>query len=459
MKPSGATLVAVLLGLVCVAIVFWPSTDPSQRYWSRVTWHVTQDQMIPVEQARDRAAAVVRQAEKMSAEGTLTPEKLLELQTELVVIETHAEQHGPHPRPGAIYVSGMSSMSALAGIRSHMLRSPAYFHADWSKRMLNNQKWLDAQAFKAKTTESNTSVVATRYALRYVLSFPFAFLMYVALLMRHGRSGVRAVVEASSFRCRILFYPVMSLVDAVTAFEFTSADYQRSLRRLVSFVGYATAASISLFCGGNVLAQTVKKDNKKKGSLYTLQLDTRIVDPTSAPPTGFNRTTFNSKQWVAETISTITSASSGPSWYNEAGGGYKVFATPRSVFSLNAYVAHASGGVRKILAGGQYFRGSPRVVIAIPVMRIEKTLRGKIAVNFAANPLFRLAREGILSRFALSPDLSWKKVWGGGQSWNVGLGFAVFPRQSKGDRVEVAVLRNSAGQSQVRGRYVLNFAF
>ncbi len=454
--PNSTTGTILFCAMLCALIVFWPAAS-SQQYWHRVTWHVTQEEMIPVEQVKERSEAILHQANKAFTEGSLTVEKLVEFQGQLAWLSKHSEPYGPHPRRGA-YFNDMDMSGKLAGIRSDFLRGPKHFDVNWSKVLESNATWKSAAEFRPSTEESNAPQVVMRYVIRYVLSLPVAFVMLLVLLVKNERGLGQAIVEAFSLRAKLFCYPFTVPFHLLFGIDY-NPDYRRQAKRFVNFVVSATAASVSLFCGGAAFAQVVKKENKKKSSPYTLQLDNRVLDPIGAPPTEFNRTTFNSHRWVFESISTITSLKSQPNWYNESGGGLKIVSDKQAVFSINGYVANASAGVRKLLLGAQYFRSSPRVVIAVPVMRFEKTVRGKTALNFVGNPIFKLAREGLRSRLAISPDLSFKKVFGGPQTWAAGLGFDVFPRKGKGDRMEMAVLHNSAGQNQVRGRYVLNFAF
>ena len=212
------------------------------------------------------------------------------------------------------------------------------------------------------------------------------------------------------------------------------------------------------FFGGVASAQTVKKDEKKKNSAYTLQLDSRVIVPVEGPPLSlFNRTTLNAKSWLVESISTATPEIK--SWYNETGFGVKVVRTPNTTINLLGIVSADSAGTHKVMAGMQYFRSGPLATIAVPVIRLEKTLGGPLAFAVALNPLFRLGRQGTRNRLALSPDGNIRKTAGKPLSWTAGLGFDVFHRKGKGDRIEAALLRTSTRKWQLRGRYVVNFAF
>ncbi len=449
-----------LLGIACLMIIIWPPSNPEERYWSQTTWHVGQDQMVPAERANAEADAVVKEAQQTLRAGTLTVEKIVSFQKRLVWLESHAEQHGPNPRPGKSYVHQIH-MSGFAEVRRIFLTQ-----WDREKDRLNSQTFSDylgadpeykaAQEFKASTTESNAWQVAGRYVIRYLLTLPLGFLLCVITyaLAERKKFGFAAVMIMNHPK-RIVLYPIGIIACAIGGPNYD--DYRRNTKRLVSALGYATAASMSLFSGGVAMAQTVKKETKKKDKSFSLQLDTRVIGATDGPPLVFNRATFNGKGWAIDNISTDKPATG--SWYNELGIARRIVKTSRTTVNLGGVFSTDSGGTQKVMAGVQYFRAGPRSVIAVPAARLEKTVGGPWAMFFAGNPLFKFGRDGIASRFALSPDISGRKTLGKPFTWTAGLGLVAFPRKGKGDRTEVALLRTSAAQWQIRGRWIVNFAF
>ena len=180
--------------------------------------------------------------------------------------------------------------------------------------------------------------------------------------------------------------------------------------------------------------------------------------PIEGPPASlFNRTTLNAKNWLIESISPATPEAK--SWYHETGVGGKIVRAPRTTINLMVIESVDSAGAHKVMVGAQYFRSGPLAFIAVPVIRFEKTLGGPLAFAIASNPIFRLSRQGIRNRLALSPDGLIRKTLGKPLAWTAGLGFDIFPRKGRGDRIEAALLRTSTQQWQLRGRYVVNFAF
>lgn len=455
-----STVIAVILGLVCLAVFFWPPA-PSQRYWHKTVWHVTQADMIPAEQAREQAQAIVRQAQQMWENGTLTPEKMLELDTQFLYIDRHNEMYGPQPRRGVAFYLPTTDQGNLAQVRRNLLTSSKYRGINWSKMMDDDPKWGEVHSFWPMEEHSNAGAVTLRYSLRYALTIPIGFLMFVVLLLGEGRSLVHAIVEAFSYRVSLLFYPLTAPFYAFDGFEYDSHHKQQARklgRHLVRAAGCVTAAAVSIFCGGNALAQVVKKPgNEKKSKGFSLQLDTRVIDPVSAAPeTLFNRTTFQTEHVAAQAITTFTPKTG--DYYSEVGGGLKLN-WGHSALWLDSYVINSSGAPRKITAGGQYFRLTPRMLIAVPDARMEIPRDGPKVLFLYANPFFRLARDGIGQRLAIVPDLQFKKVFGGPRTWSLGAGFAVFHRKGKNDRLELAAIRNSVGAWQLRSRYIVGFAF
>ncbi len=449
--------IGYLLGIACLMIIIWPPSNPEEHYWSQTTWHVSQDQMVPAERGNAEADAVVKEAQQMLRAGTLTVEKLVNHQKRLAWLESHAEQLGPHPRPSKGYMSNLH-MGDFAEVRRVFLNQ-----WDWKKDRLNSHAYSDyldadpeykaAREFKASTTRSNGWQVAGRYAIRYLLTLPLGFLLCVITYALAERKKIAfATVMIANHPKRIALYPLGMVACAIGGPNYD--DYRRNSRRLVSGLGYATAASMSLFSGGVAMAQTVKKDTKKKDKSFSLQLDTRVTNPTDGPPMVFNRTTITTKKWAADMI-TVSTPDKG-SWYHETGISRSVVKKPKKTVNLGGIVSTGSTGTQQIMLGMQYFHAGSKGVMAVPVARAEKTLGGRWAFAIAANPIVKLGR---VSRLALMPDVSGRKTLGKPLAWTAGLGIDVFPRKGKGDRAEVALLRTSAHAWQIRGRWVLNFAF
>lgn len=450
-----------MLGLVCLAVFFWPPVDPSQRYWHKTVWHVTQADMIPAEQAREQAQAIVRQAQQMWENETLTPEKMLELDTQFLYIDRHNEMYGPQPRRGVAFYLPTTDQGNLAQVRRNLLTSSKYRGINWSKMMDDDPKWGEVHSFWPMEEHSNAGAVTLRYFLRYALTIPIGFLVFVVLLLGESRSLAHAIVEAFSYRVSLLFYPLTAPFYAFDGFEYDSHHKQQARklgRHLVRAAGCVTAAAVSIFCGGNALAQVVKKPgNEKKSKGFSLQLDTRVIDPVSAAPeTLFNRTTFETKHVAAQAITTFNPKKGEYSSELDLGGKVGLFG---GQLWIDSAWLHSSNSPPKVTVGGQYFRRTPRMLIAIPDARLEIPRDGSKALFLYANPFFPLARDGIGQRLAIVPDLQFKKVFGGPRTWSVGAGFAFFHRKGKNDRLELAALRNSVGAWQLRSRYIVNFAF
>lgn len=449
--------VAAGLTILCALVIFWQPADPLLRYKSVTTWYVTQDQMVPTEQVVAEAAQLTTQITRFSDSGELTPERMFALQKRLRWLLKHSEQYGPQPRLGHVLMDG-AIMMRLAAVRdgSPQFRQYSKEEAERFRSFFTTDpEYLQTERFRASDTTNNWPVVAARYVQRYMMSIPLGVLICLVLMFRDGRKFTHALGIAFNHRLKMVFYPV-GIIWVLLGVEWE--DYREGARRAIGWLSYATAASVSVFFGGIASAQTVKKDEKKKSSAYALQLDSRVVVPIEGPlPSLFNRTTLNAKSWLIESISTATPEIK--NWYNETGFGVKVVRTPNTTINLMGIVSADSAGTHKVMAGMQYFRSGPLATIAIPVIRFEKTLGGPLAFTVATNPLFRFGRERIRNRLALSPDGNVRKIAGKPLSWTAGLGLDVFPRKGKGDRIEVALLRNSTRQWQLRGRYVVNFAF
>lgn len=450
---------AIVLLVACVLIILWPSADSKVRYTSVTTYHVTQDQMIPAERAVAESTSILEEARQLSENGGLTPDRAFAFQKRLKQLDVYAEQYGPSPRPGMIYYGQMpmlwfvnlrDSDKAFRGISKEE-------HEYYKQLFYTDSEWLELDAFRASTTTDNKQAVMWHYAWQYVMTIPIGIVVCVLLMLKDGMLLGHSLAKAFNHPFLMVFYP-FGIVWALIIPYVSDRQYQQEIKRLISWMSYATAASISLFCGGTASAQTLKKDEKKKSTHYTLQLDTRIIAPVEGPPPSlFNRTTLNAESWLAESISTVTPETG--AWYNETGIGVKMMKMSNTTVSGLGIVSSDSSGAQKVMVGAQYFRTSPMSVIAVPVARVEKTIGGPIAIAVAANPFFRLGRGGAPSRFALSPDVFVRKTFGKPLAWTAGLGLDFFTRKGKGDRVETALLKNSSNQWQVRGRYIHNFAF
>ena len=441
---------------MCVAIIFWPPADPSQRYKSETVWYVTQDQMVPVEKAIEEADAIIQRAHKLSKSGQLTPDALFQMQKNMKWLDKHSEQYGPNPRPGKSFL-GMRAMGELAAVRDSDKKFRGLGrkeHERYRNLFDTDQEFKKIEKFRASYSENNWPIVAWRFVFRYMATVPLGIVVSILLILQKGKPLSYALATIFSHPFKAVLYPV----GILWILGFMDEDYIKNCRRLISWLSYAMAASISVFFGGSASAQTIKKDDKKKDYRYALQLDNRVVAPIEGPPPSlFNRTTLNAKHWLAESITTLTPETR--SWYNETGFGVKLIKTNRTTISGRGIVSQDSNGTNKIMAGVQYFRSGPIQFMAVPVARIEKTINGPTALAVVANPIYKLGRKGIRSRLALSPDVLVRKTFDKPLSWTAGLGFDVFPRKKKGDRIEAALLRTSTNHWQFRSRFVLNFAF
>lgn len=446
---------AVVLIAACALVLFWPGT----RYESVTKFNVTQDQMIPAEKAGAEALKILDEGRHLSAKGELTADNMFEMQKRMKRLSVYAEQYGPHPRPGMIFWDG-ASMSQLAGIRdgNPNFRNISREEFDRYRNLFNTDpEWLALDAFRPSTTTDNKQAVMQHYICRYIITIPIGVIVCVLLMLRGNMPLGYALAKVFNHPFLMALYP-FGIILTLLAPYVSSREYRQEIKRLVSWMSYATAASISVFFGGTASAQTLKKDEKKKTAGYSLQLDTRVIVPIEGPPpTLFNRTTLNAEAWLAESITTATPETG--AWYNETGIGAKIVKTQQTTVSGISIVSNDSSGTRKVMLGAQYFRAGPMGVIAVPVARVEKMIDGPTAVAAAANPFFRLGREGTPSRLALSPDVFVRKTFGKPLAWTAGLGLDFFTRKGKGDRVEAALLKNSSNQWQVRGRYIHNFAF
>ena len=444
---------AAILGFAFLAgyVIFHRvASDP--RYYSKRTWHVPASELLAEELVRAEDKRVGTEMEALRASGVWNPTKLMELQRRSMRTGKYYNQ-----LPSSRYARGFQVMRYV-GTRDDYVRVIAPCKVRLRDIFEADPEYMRLESLKAFTDESNGGAVFLHYLLRYMMTIPIGLVIFVLLMVRDGSRPLGALVEACSYRWCLLFYPFTALFYGLDGLH-NYGRYEEQLRRAARFVGYATAVAVSVFCGGGIaLAQAVKKSAEKKPKGISLQLDTRLIAPISGlPPTGFNRTTLTSRHFLVQAISTVTPTTG--SWYNESGGGVKLIGTAQTSLFADAYLVNASGGIKRVTVGAEYFRSGAMVVIAVPAMRIEKTLGGPTALFLATNPFFRLAREGLRSRLALAPDVTYRKTFGKPRVWSAGLGFGFFHRKGKGDRAEVAVLRNSTGFWQLRGRYIHNFAF
>ena len=449
--------IAVAILVIYVAVIFWPPLDTSLRYKSVTIYHVTQDQMVPFEKAIAEADSIIMEARHLSAREELTPDRLFRFQKRMRWLDKHAEQYGPQPKQGRFFM-GFRKMTELAGIRDSDKKFRSLSRQEvqrYRNLFTTDPEYIQIENFVASTTMSNWQIVTLRYVQRYMMTIPLGMITCFLFILRKGGSTGYAASVIFGHPFWMAFYPI----GILWVFGFADwEDYRKNVRRLVSWMSYATAASISIFCGGTAAAQTIKKDERKKNTNYTLQLDNRVIVPIEGPPPSvFNRTTFNASNWLVESISTAIPRTG--SWSNETGVGLKIVHKPQTTVNVLGIMSNDSKRTQKAMIGMQYFRTSPLATIAVPVARIEKTIGGSIALALATNPIFKLGRKGVQSRLAFSPDVLVRKTLGRPVVWMTGLGFDVFPRKKKGDRAEIALLRTSSQQWQIRGRYVVNFAF
>lgn len=458
-RSCSLSYAAIALLVACALVLLWPSSDPTRRYKATTTYNVTQDQMIPAEQAGAEALKILDEGRHLSAKGELIVDNMFEMQKRMKRLSVYAEQYGPYPRPGMVFWDG-ASMSQLAAIRDGdpNFRNISREEFDRYRNLFNTDpEWLALESFSTSTTTSNLSAVTGHYVHRYIMTIPLGIIACILLMLWGGMRLGHTLSKAFNHPFLMMLYP-FGIMWAIMLPYVSDRQYRQEIKRLVSWMSYATVASISVFFGGTASAQNLKKDEKKKNAGYSLQLDSRVITPVEGPPPSlFNRTTLNAQKWLVESISTTTPKTS--AWYNETGIGVKVVRTPKTTISAIGIVSSDSKGIQKIMFGAQYFRASPIGVIAIPVARTEKTIGGPTSVAVATNPFLRFGREGVRSRFALSPDVFVRKTFGKPWTWTAGLGLDFFTRKSKADRIEAALLKNSSDQWQIRGRYVLNFAF
>ncbi|MEK9158258.1 MAG: hypothetical protein AAB638_03725 [Patescibacteria group bacterium] len=392
---------------------------------------MTQDEMVPAEKARDEADSLVTEARQLSSVGGLTPDRLFALQKRMKWLDRHAEQYGPNPRPGMAYFATVRS-TELAGIRDS---DQKFRNLDPQERkryqdlFKTDPEFLAILNFTPSHTTSNGLEFTTRIVMRYFATIPLGVLAYMIIRFGQKRSFFSALGSVFNHPILMILYPFGVLWALVGFGEWE--DYKRGMRRSVAFLSYATAASVSIFCGGTASAQSVKKEENKKSSGYSLQLDTRVIDPVEGPPILFSRATLNTTKWFFESITTMTPKTG--AWSNEVGLGSKLIRGPRTTLVLMGIVSNDSTGTRKEMLGVQFFRPSPICSIMIPVVRVEKAEGGPIGFAFVANPFCKLGKEGVRSRVALVPDQQVRKTLGKPITWTSGLGVGVFPRKGKSD--------------------------
>ncbi|MBX4190346.1 hypothetical protein KW791_03580, partial [Candidatus Parcubacteria bacterium] len=336
--------------------------------------------MILTEKAREEANQLTAQVSELSNQGLLTPERIFGLQKRLKYVLKHLEQNGPNPRPGYVIMDGVILMRFSAE-RDSSKQFKSYTKEEFERYQnffKNDPEFLEIEKFWPSTTVTNWKVTAARYIQRYILTLPLGMIICLILVARNQNSTGYALSYIISHPLRILIYPLAILKILWDGISGERESYKQNVQRIVSWLSYAIMTSVSLFCGGVASAQT-KKESKKKVTGYTLQLDTRVIDPIEGPPsplTLFNRTTLNSKRWLVESISTQIPEKR--TWAHESGFGLKLVHNPRTTVSAMGIVAVDSSGKHKIVGGVQYFRFAPTYTIAVPVIRVEKTLNGPI---------------------------------------------------------------------------------
>jgi len=255
----------IFLGL-CVAIIFWPPADPSQRYKSETVWYVTQDQMVPVEKAIEEADAIIQRAHKLSKSGQLTPDALFQMQKNMKWLDKHSEQYGPNPRPGKSFL-GMRAMGELAAVRDSDKKFRGLGrkeHERYRNLFDTDQEFKKIEKFRASYSENNWPIVAWRFVFRYMATVPLGIVVSILLILQKGKPLSYALATIFSHPFKAVLYPV----GILWILGFMDEDYIKNCRRLISWLSYAMAASISVFFGGSASAQTIKKDDKKKDYRY-----------------------------------------------------------------------------------------------------------------------------------------------------------------------------------------------
>jgi hypothetical protein len=452
-----------VIGLMalCAAVIFWPSSDPSERYSSVTTYHVTQAEMVPAEKAHDEANSILAKARSLSAAGELTPDRIFALQKRMDWLERHAEQYGPNPRPGQGFYS-TSARFELAAIRDSdpkFRALPSEEHKRYQNMFTSDPEYQAIKRFWASETVSNEGAVAMKFLRRYTMSIPIGIIVCIFLMFWQGFALREALGYSFAHPVLLAFYPFGMIHILLMSAGFANwDDCRRGIRRMMTWPTYAITAAVSMFCSGTAGAQTVKKEEKKKSAGYSLQIDTRFIDPVGdSPKTVFNRSTLNTDRWFAEAITTVMPKTG--VWYNESGVGPKVIHRPKTTLVAMGIVSNDSQGVRKAIAGVQFFRSFPLCSVMVPAARVEKVNNGDVGFTFVTNPFCRLGLNGLRSRLAIVPDEQIRKTIGKPATWLSGVGLGFFVRKGKPDRAEVAMLRSSTGQWQVRSRFILNLAF
>lgn len=331
--------------------------------------------------------------------------------------------------------------------------------------MSTDPEILSLSKFSPMTEDWHPLNVVSHFAKSYYLTIlPALFMLLFLTMWDNPTKPTRAFARLIAFPERVIFWPI-------GMWAFLDFDRMAYLKRTMTWFSYVTSAVFAIVGGsGTAFAQSVKanSESKKKSQGYSLQADLRntaFVNEGPPNPSLFNRLSFYTpKRFVLESISTAIPRLG--RWYNETGAGFFIHRTPKTWVIGDAYVSYDSTSNRQLIAGGQFFKFSPRYVVAVPVMRVEKSLtKPTTTLAFATNPLFRLSNQGRLNRLAVSPDFGIKKTFGLQKTtnplvtWNAGLGLDWFPGKANKNRVEAAVLRNHLGQWQFRARSVLNFAF
>ncbi len=215
--------------------------------------------------------------------------------------------------------------------------------------------------------------------------------------------------------------------------------------------------SLLLSTAGGVVAQTVKKIQKKENTSQTLQMDARLSIFTSEGPPSpglFLRTTNSSKRGLFQNVSTFNPRTRG--WSSDIEAGLWVPKTSKLKVLAEVLYTDATKSAARLGAGIQIFRSGKRGLFAIPVLRWEHQVHGPPIHSFTAvtNPNIRLGS----SRWSLAPDVGARRLQGKPWAWTVGIGLRFTPGKGK-HQFETAPFTNSAGLDWNRFRFIKTMAY
>lgn len=450
MERQGAWGTAIAL-LLCALIVY-PKKEEREGIWM-TTWYVSQNQLIPVEQARQERDALLALAQRLEKSGALDLDKMFSIQKQLIRLNRYAEQRGPNPRAGTGYSDNITVNMVLA-IRDRLFEKVSEADRDaYSDRFDTDPELQTYNNFVPSTTTTDYVYGGKVLALRLILSIPFGLVLIISVLMLDGVSPGKAIGI-------MLSRPLLALSYPIGVFAFMFGRRQTDLRQLTSFLVYATVSGVSLLFGGTAFAQVAKKDSGRKKETFPLilQLDARKSSPVGDPPSRFEMLRFFGHGWTGEASSTESVSSK--TWTREFSMGWMMHRPAKGhMFNLLGGFNQNSRGVTNAVLGLQYFRAGPRLSMAIPAARIEKAKGGPWGVFAVFNPIYRFGVQNGWSHVGLSPDVSVRKTQGRPAILNAGLGVNWLFQKGKGNRLETAVLRSNKGQWMARGRLILNFEF